>query len=82
MTQLAIVLILSIIFQICTAPPVTQKKEEGEKNENEIGDGKETGLVSFFSNDSENVKFVSEFICILIQLEQITYFLLNKFYNT
>lgn len=47
MKQLTIVLIFTIVLQLCTAPPVTKNKsEESEANENEIGEDKTEGLVS------------------------------------
>lgn len=48
MKGLTVIFIFSLILQLSTAPPVTQKKSEEEHNENEIGDDKETGLVSIY----------------------------------
>lgn len=42
----AIFLVLSIILQLCTAPPVTKNKEPEEDNKENDGKDKEVGLVS------------------------------------
>lgn len=46
MKSLTVICVVSLVLHLSTAPPVTQKKSEDENNENEIGDDKETGLVS------------------------------------